>query len=229
MTDLSTWLTKPDAAARLGISERTLDRRTIDGGNLGPERRERPRPGLKPEPVFNPEDVLRLSPIALDLSGWITKPDAARSLGISERTLDRRCDAGEGPERRERSRTGMKPEPVFNPDDVERLAAPRAHVMPAQSAALSPLPIPTSADALSMVLDRIAAAVENRLGEARPEPLALYLDLRQASDYTGLSLAFLRRLIADGKLPAVRDRAIKVARRDLDNLSVLAESSMVAK
>jgi excisionase family DNA binding protein len=60
MIDLSTWLNKTEAAARLGISERTLDRLAAE--DKGPERRLRPRPGKKPEPVFNPDDVAEMAP-----------------------------------------------------------------------------------------------------------------------------------------------------------------------
>ena len=48
MIDLSTWLTNPEAAARMGISERTLDRRCAAGE--GPERRNRPRPAAPADP-----------------------------------------------------------------------------------------------------------------------------------------------------------------------------------
>ena len=155
----------------------------------------------------------------IDLSTWLTKPDAAARLGISERTLDRLCEKGEGPERRDRPRVGLKPEPVYNPDDVDRLAAPKAHVMPAQTAAVATRPSAPSADVLSLVLDRIAGAVEGRLSQALPSPEPLYLTLPQASAYTGLSMAFLRRLISTEKLPALRDRAIKLRRDHLDDLA----------
>src|SRR5581483_1695084 len=45
-------LSKSEAAQRLGISERTLDRM-----DPGPECRMRPRKGKRPEPVFHPQDV----------------------------------------------------------------------------------------------------------------------------------------------------------------------------
>ena len=166
----------------------------------------------------------------IDLSTWLTNPEAAARMGISERTLDRRCAAGEGPERRNRPRPGLKPEVVNNPDDVERLATPKPHVMPdpdlpADWGSLVPrpqttavAPRPSSADVLPALLDRVAGAVEWWLAETRPAPLALYLTLPQASAYTGLSVAFLRRLIRTGKLPVIRDRSLKARRLDLDNL-----------
>lgn len=50
-----------------------------------------------------------------------------------------------------------------------------------------------------------------------------WLTLSEASKHSGLSIAFLRRLIASKKLKAIRDRAVKVSRRDLDNLDHLAD------
>lgn len=52
-----------------------------------------------------------------------------------------------------------------------------------------------------------------------------WLTLPEASQHSGLSIAFLRRLIIARKLPAVRDRSIKVRRVDLDNLDGLSELS----
>jgi hypothetical protein len=52
--DLSHWLTKREAADRLGCSERTIDR-LIRKGEIQSTLRQRPR--SRPETVLNPEDV----------------------------------------------------------------------------------------------------------------------------------------------------------------------------
>lgn len=62
MDDLSTWLTKPEAAAALGISVRSLER--LDEKGQGPPRKDRPRRGKRPEPVYDP--------------GWIAEFRASR-------------------------------------------------------------------------------------------------------------------------------------------------------
>ncbi|MGO9893114.1 MAG: helix-turn-helix domain-containing protein [Bryobacteraceae bacterium] len=54
-TDLSSWLPKTVAAARLGISERTLDR--LVAGGKGPACTRRQRKGKRPEVVFDPSEV----------------------------------------------------------------------------------------------------------------------------------------------------------------------------
>lgn len=161
-----------------------------------------------------------------DLSSWLTKAETCERLGISPRTLDRRCEDGTGPQREDRPRTGKKPEAVYNPDDVERLSAPKPHVMAENSALMPrPVPAPQSSEVLPLLLDRIALAVERRAPEPAPIPPALYLTLPQASAYTGLTMAFLRRLIKEGQLQAVRDVSLKMRKIDLDNLANLTGAS----
>lgn len=57
------------------------------------------------------------------------------------------------------------------------------------------------------------------LGPITP-PQPQFLTLKEAAEYTGLSVAFLRRLVRAEILPHIRDRRIKVRRSDLDNLSL---------
>lgn len=55
--NLDAWKTKPDAAAMLGCSEKTIER-YAEKGQL--ERRARLVPGRRPLPVFSPDDLERL-------------------------------------------------------------------------------------------------------------------------------------------------------------------------
>lgn len=183
-----------------------------------------------------------------DLSNWIPKPEAAARMGISERTLDRRCDAGTGPERRERQRPGLKPEPVYNPDDVERLAAPTAHLMPMETAmapmgcALAPrspsdlIPIlermvgavesvlqtSASRDAIA-ILDRIATAVEKIAEPKMPLRWPPLLTVAQAAVYAGVSKKLIREAVRTKVLTAVRDGALRIRRADLDSDEIVSE------
>jgi hypothetical protein len=61
----------------------------------------------------------------MDLSGWLTEPETAQRLGVSERTLREWVAKGKAPERRLRRRPGKgkKPEAVYNPEDVDYMAA----------------------------------------------------------------------------------------------------------
>jgi excisionase family DNA binding protein len=175
----------------------------------------------------------------IDLSTWLSKPEAAARLGISERTLERMIDADKGPECRIRPRTGKRPEPVYNPQDVDALAAaaaPKPAVNPPAGPANSRQLVPTGEDsmpsslALGIELIEQLARIANR---ARPEPAptppALWLTIPEAAVYTGLSQAFLRRLARSGELPSVRDRKTKVRRADLDSLDIVDIVSSLAR
>lgn len=67
----------------------------------------------------------------------------------------------------------------------------------------------------------------DRVGPRRP--MAAFLTIKEASAYSGLSQAFLRRLVRSGTLPAVLDGAIKVRRADLDNLANFDTISPMSK
>jgi excisionase family DNA binding protein len=181
----------------------------------------------------------------IDLSTWYPKSEAAAVLRISERTLERMTTAGKGPECKLRQRAGRKPEPVYNPADVDalRAAAERPHVM----SALSPIgprqpavqeaghqdgDIPQGLAIALGLMEGLLRMAQRPLLEAgrAPETAArahdkLWLTIDEAAKYSGLSGAFLRRCVQQGKLPAVRDRAVKVRRVDLDNLDLVSRLS----
>jgi len=159
-----------------------------------------------------------------DLSTWLTESEAAERLGMSERTLREHCKEGKGPERRMRKREGLKPQPVYNPEDVDRLAASPPAVFSSNSALTPRVQIPAGLMAPGSPLEQLVKLLANRLQEPPPRPPARWLDLRAANARTGLSVALLRRLIAAGRLKAIRDRSIKVLQADLDNLEDLADS-----
>jgi len=158
-----------------------------------------------------------------DLSTWASKPQAAAALGISERTLDRLIAEGKGPERRLRRREGKRPEPVYNPIDLDTLAA----AQPALLHPDSPLGRPTTAIAARREylppLHPAALALMDRLitmaQPAQPPPARPWLTIPEASAYTGLSGTLLRRLVREKRLPAIRDRAVKLRRSDLDRMA----------
>lgn len=158
------------------------------------------------------------------LESWLTEAEAAEMLRISERTLRRRCAEGNGPERGERQRPGARPEPVYNPEDVARLAETK----PAVFSPDSPLTLraPRFSPAGMTAIEQLAELLQMRLQEPAPpppRPPARWLTLKQARETTGLSLALLKRLIAAGRLRPLRDGAIKVLQADLDSLDNLQE------
>lgn len=104
--------------------------------------------------------------------------------------------------------------------------SPRAVEMPARRIT----PLTPKDDRGAMLLMLLQMLAEQRTQPvAQIAPPSLWLTLREASMRSGLSMVFLRRLIADGRLVGIRDgRSIKIRRVDLDNLdnlSGLSESS----
>lgn len=166
----------------------------------------------------------------LDLSAWMTKAEAAARLGCSERTMDRLTATGAGPERRLRPRQGAKPEPVYNPEDVERLAPAASPAVVPYTGPLNGLAAPQTSNAAETGFALLVSAMQtlaDRVGPRRP--LAAFLTIKEASAYSGLSQAFLRRLARARVLPSVRDGALKVRRIDLDNLANPDTISTMAK
>jgi hypothetical protein len=167
---------------------------------------------------------------------WPPKWEAAKLLGIGERTLDRQISRSAFPEVRMRVRSnGRKPEPVVNPEDLKTMLAKRnrAVVMPADK---SDAAAPAAWAALAMreaginpeqvVQQAGMARVLNALGfphtassvfPVRQEP-RLWLGLKAAADYSGLSMALLQRLCAAGCILAVKDNGWKIQRAALDEM-----------
>lgn len=143
---------------------------------------------------------------------WPSKAAAAQRLGISERTLDRLITDGKIAQGQRRI-PGRRPLPVVNPGDIERLEAETVKPVVMNDASGSgSKALATRANALPML-----AGLAQMLGQQQPNRLFLTLD--EASAFSGLSRSFLRRLIRDGKLAAVRDVSLKVSRANLERLA----------
>lgn len=154
------------------------------------------------------------------------------ALKISPRELYRRVDAGKlHPHKR--PRPGTKPERVFDPEEVDSLKpAPVAIALRPQEP-IPPIP-PDSAELAGLppltwpaVLDLVQNVVADLGVAAAPE--TVYMRLKEASEVTGLSYKFLRRLVASGDLEAVKDVAIKVRRDALVDLNVQSALMKPAK
>jgi hypothetical protein len=158
----------------------------------------------------------------VDYSTWITKQDAARTIGVHTKQIERWAQEKKIQVRKWKRPTGGTPIVVCHPDDVERIAKDRnltteTFVIPG----LSPFSVtannppsqtlsvrPSSAD---QILDALAAAVKAR--EALTETsryftltsetgLSLWLTLNEAVDYSGLPRAILVHMIETGELKA---------------------------
>lgn len=175
-----------------------------------------------------------------DLSTWLTIAEAAKTIGASTRTIERLAH-GRKLEQRLRPQAGSPPVAVYNPVDVARVASERAparspFVLPADptgnangrgdqivsgaSQGGSALALPAGDDPIRQLF---AAALRAVLSPPSPTVAATvaeksFLTIKEAAAVTGLTQAYLRRLIDDKTLPAIRDRGWRIRRRDLELL-----------
>ena len=139
--------------------------------------------------------------------------EVAEELGISERSLERLIQKNRI-RRAYRRVPGRKPLAVLNPEDVASLKADT----------ISPTPTDTLTEPRTDVAIRSTTPqtalnfLASLLATVPQQPQALFLTIKEASQYTGLSQAYLRRLIDDGTLKVIKDRGYRIRRRDLDSL-----------
>lgn len=163
-----------------------------------------------------------------DLANWLTEPEAARRLGISTATLYRRCTAGTGPERKMRPRGhGRKPEPVYNPDDVAEMAAPKGFVLPpGVSPPVAPIERPVAPTAVdltpfALALERVLLARIPAPPPALPAPKP-YITAAEVGEQIGVSEKLVVRLVSKGAWPGFRDGKVwKLKSSDICNLDVI--------
>ncbi len=154
----------------------------------------------------------------------MNKEEAAETLGISVRSLQRKVSEGKLGVAHQRGDSG-KQEAVFDADEVARFKSVRDSktVVPAlaaaSSSALIPMSMGDSGMARSVAL--VAASVHEALKAERREviPIAdkLLFTLAEAQGMTGLSRETLRDAIDSKKLKAkIIGRGWRVKRADLE-------------
>jgi hypothetical protein len=159
----------------------------------------------------------------IDLSTWLTTSEVCARLGISERTLEREVYKGKWQSQR-RPREGKKPERVFSPHEVAmREPPPVREVTPANrqpntdSVAKLPESLTSSPEwqAWHVLGPRLLDALVAQKPPATP---ALFCSLEEASEITGFTVWFLKRMVRAGKLRSNRGGprgALRVRREDL--------------
>ena len=153
--------------------------------------------------------------LADQLNDWKTQAEAAEILKCSEKTV-RRMAAQKKIERVLRRVPGRKPMPVFNPDDIEAIRAETAQPKPfpvgkrVEEKALAPRSRQSGIDLLAQLLaDRISPA------RAVPVEQKVFLNLKEAAEYSGLSKAWLMREIKAGKIKAIKTGGWRIRRSEL--------------
>jgi excisionase family DNA binding protein len=170
-----------------------------------------------------------------DYSTWITKQQAADSLDVSTKQIERWANDKQLQSAKWKRPEGGPTIAVYHPADVERMARDRnpdaePFVLPA-AAERKPTngahAIAVRQPSAEQVLEAFRAAVSGasqtsqtyggvRLTER------LYLTIGEAAEYTGLGVGYLRRQVAEQKLELVKGagprRADVLRRRDLEKL-----------
>jgi len=167
--------------------------------------------------------------------GWITKAEAAQLLDVDERTIERRARAG---------RIGARAKPgfptLYRQADVEILKQTSPGEVRTGILEVGPAGNGNGSGAVAHRRDG-SSTFESRLadllqvliatlthapigptgptdGPTGPTRETSFLTITEASAFTGLTQAFLKRMIAQGTLTAIKDRGWKIRRKDLEAL-----------
>jgi hypothetical protein len=132
---------------------------------------------------------------------WLTKQEAAKLVGTSEIA------------QRYLRVTGRRPIAILDPGDVETIRQETIAQIPPPAVEMGSTALTTLPGRGALSLTTLMTAVN----AAQVSP-ALFLTLREASAVSGLTVAYLGRLVKKGELPALKDRGWKVRRADLEKL-----------
>ena len=148
------------------------------------------------------------------LDDWFTKSQAAAFLQVSEKTIERLARKGEI-HRETRKRPGIRPSPVYSPEDLDRVKnaqTPQVAVLPPQAEAGGvPALIPPRVELPSFLQSLLS-------GPDVPLKDKLFLTVKEAVQFSGLPESTIRRLLRSGKLPGIKLGGWRIRRADLEEL-----------
>ena len=152
------------------------------------------------------------------LDNWKTQAEAAEILKCSQKTIGRMA-AQKKIQRVLRRVPGRKPMPVFNPDDIE--------VIRAEMVQVEPFPVRDRGEGKALArlssqggVDLLAQLLADRLTPARSVPVEqkVFLNLKEAAEYSGMPKAWLMREIKSGEIKAIKAGGWRIRRADLEQL-----------
>ena len=147
------------------------------------------------------------------LDDWFTKSQAAAFLQVSEKTIERLARKDEI-HRETRKRPGVRPSPVYSPEDLDRLKnaqTPQVAVLPPQ-AETGGVPALVPRVELPSFLQSLLSGADVPLRDK------LFLSVKEAVRFSGLPESTIRRLLRSGKLPGVKAGGWRIRRGDLEEL-----------
>jgi excisionase family DNA binding protein len=162
-----------------------------------------------------------------DLGTWIAKKEVVAQTGLTERTLERKVKRGEL-RRKTRDIPGRKPLPVFHPEDVARL----------KEKTLTPVPLEKADIAKSRQLAPVSSRLKPTdrqadiatLAEATALAFKVYLTMKEAARFLGLSEKYVKKARGNGTLRGIKIIGVRGWRFHRDELSrhQVSESEIVA-
>ena len=147
------------------------------------------------------------------LDDWCTKSQAAAILQVSEKTIERLATKGDI-RRATRKRPGIRPLPVYDPDDLQKIKEthiPRVEIITQADA-------PQQQPALVPRLDLPSFLQSFGTGADVPLRDKLFFSVKEAARFAGLPQATIRRLIHASKIPAFKAGGWRIKRSDLEQL-----------
>ena len=144
---------------------------------------------------------------------WFTKSQAAATLQVSEKTIERLATKGDI-RRATRKRPGVRPLPVYDPDDLQKIKdsqIPRVEI-------ISQAEAPQQRPALVPRADLLPSLLQTLFPSDLPLRDKLFLTIKEAARFAGLPQATIRRLIHAAAIPAVKAGGWRIKRSDLEQL-----------
>jgi hypothetical protein len=174
-----------------------------------------------------------------DYSTWLTKQQAADWIGVTTKTIERLAQDGKIQQAAWRPENRGPERAVYHPEDVAHIASERrpglspfvvprvgdrsangnghavgiAVVRNPESRDSSALALPVGDDPIRLLFGAALRAVSEK-SETPP----LFLTIPEAAVVSGFSQAYLRRKCQAGWSGAIKDRAWKIRRKDLEQL-----------
>lgn len=153
-----------------------------------------------------------------DFASWLTKPEAAKAIGASEKQIERLAKKGQI-EQKFRTAPGQARVSIFHPGDVERIVNAQRTTFRVQETALAPVDNSDNRSTETSFLSVIAptlvrlASIAEEFNAAHHQPV--YVSLDDAMRLTGLSGETIRRLAREGRVARL---SRKYRRADLEAL-----------
>ena len=145
---------------------------------------------------------------------WPTIDEVSERTKLSKRSIQRRIESGEL-KKGARNVPGRRPLTVVDPQDVERLS----------QQTLTPVPVPRKEPRpdLAQALVTLASTMSSRHDAtggngAVPIERKIFLTLKEAVAFSGLTEAHLRRLLKSKRLKCVMSGGYRIKRADLERL-----------